>query len=297
MLTSIIQCDECCNTDDSQLVLIYNCAHVVCKIHIDNFLHCPVCNSTDISSAPMNNLPSECKEYFVSTTETLNELAQIVHFQQNRMANIVSKQQLEVSRLNNKVEEQQQVMRSVREELVQARELQKEVESLRERLAEYQDASNTSNNTNNTNNTTNSPGTRYHNNHIIPKNQAQESTLQISPFKKTSQLSRSNNPSSPFQKPNNKYNNSNNEDMIKSLAKFHPPPKKLTDSPSPNSQSKLPNRYNQPHPFQQLNRKIRTTSSHHSNIVSSSGSVTKRHPQSSRAFLNRVSSPTFKPPK
>jgi hypothetical protein len=118
-----------------------SCAHILCHHHHAQQLVpqvCPVCNTTEISTVELNSkaLPAELKSYFRAFLPSLESIYAIARFQYEGLTGIVEHQKKLIERLTSKIGQQRDVMKSVREELVKAREYKNQINGMNAELNE-----------------------------------------------------------------------------------------------------------------------------------------------------------------
>lgn len=101
-----------------------SCAHILCESHAPTPGQlCPVCDNSDVSLVDLNSrsLPRELRSYFGSLLPSLENIYAIAKFQYEGLTEMVSHQEEVITKLSGKIKQQRDVMKSVREELVKAR--------------------------------------------------------------------------------------------------------------------------------------------------------------------------------
>lgn len=101
-----------------------SCAHILCEHHTSSDTACPVCNSQDTSTVQLSSqtLPKELLPYFGSFLPSLESIYAVAKFQYEGLVDMVNHQKSAIVKLTAKIAQQREVMKSVREELVKARE-------------------------------------------------------------------------------------------------------------------------------------------------------------------------------
>lgn len=120
-----------------------SCAHILCHHHHTQQLVpqlCPVCNTTEISTVELDSktLPTELKSYFRAFLPSLESIYAIARFQYEGLTGMVEHQKKLIDRLTSKIGQQRDVMKSVREELVKAREYKNQINTMNAELAQLQ---------------------------------------------------------------------------------------------------------------------------------------------------------------
>lgn len=101
-----------------------SCAHILCEHHDQNSSECPVCDTKEITTVQLDSksLPKELRSYFTSFLPSLESIYAIARFQYEGLVDMVNHQKSIITKLNGKIAQQRDVMKSVREELIKARE-------------------------------------------------------------------------------------------------------------------------------------------------------------------------------
>lgn len=101
-----------------------SCAHILCQQHVPVAGgKCLVCDTAEVSTVALDsrNLPKELRNYFGSFLPSLESIYAIAKFQYEGLVELVSHQKTVIAKLTAKIGQQKEVMKSVREELVKAR--------------------------------------------------------------------------------------------------------------------------------------------------------------------------------